>query len=85
MTGGMNAFERDGISTTDLFNTGEDNSDEVKNKSFIELVLPISDAIFHSPRIFSYYSKALRYAASIGARNLKICGFELGPKTLLGQ
>ena len=44
VTGGMNAFERDGISTTDLFNTGEDASDEVKNKSFIGLILPISDA-----------------------------------------
>lgn len=29
VTGGMNADERDGISTTDLFNTGEDDSDEV--------------------------------------------------------
>ena len=44
MTGGMNAFERDGISTTDLFNTGEDDSDEVKNKSIGGLILSISDA-----------------------------------------
>ena len=44
VTGGMNADERDGISTTDLFNTGEDDSDEVKNKSFIGLILHISDA-----------------------------------------
>ena len=43
VTGGINAFDRDGISTTDLFNTGEDDSDEVKNKSFIGLILPISD------------------------------------------
>ena len=39
VTGGMNADERDGISTTDLFNTGEDDSDEVKNKSFIGLIM----------------------------------------------
>ena len=35
VTGGINAFDRDGISTTDLFNTGEDDSDEVRNKSIV--------------------------------------------------
>ena len=29
VTGGINAFENDGISTTDLFNTGNDDNDEV--------------------------------------------------------
>ena len=45
----MNADERDGISTTDLFNTGEDDSDEVKNKSFIGLILPISAQKYLQP------------------------------------
>ena len=49
VTGGMNADERDGISTTDLFNTGEDDSDEVKNKSFIGLILPISAQKYLQP------------------------------------